>query len=164
MYLQNVGFLPILDVGFLQRPGKGPEQLARRTTLRERIEARIARKPGEDVFLPREFADLGGEDQVLRVLRGLVREGRLVRLGYGVYGRAIPSRLSGRPMLYSANGFIGAARQALDKLGVQWEPTESEQAYNEGRSTQVPVNPVVKVKGRFRRRLRYGKSELVLER
>ena len=62
--------------------------MARRRTLRERIETRIARKRGEDVFLPREFADLGGEDQVLRVLRGLVREGRLVRLGYGVYGRA----------------------------------------------------------------------------
>ena len=76
----------------------------RRRTLRNRLETRIARKRG-DVFLPREFRDLGGEDQVLRVLRGLVREGRLVRLGYGVYGRAVRSRLSGEPLLYSANGF-----------------------------------------------------------
>ena len=133
-------------------------------TLRERIERRIARRQGEDVFLPREFADLGGEDQVLRVLRGMVREKRLVRLGYGVYGRAVVSRLSGEPLLYSANGFLGAARQALTKLGVSWEPTESERAYNEGRSTQVPVNPVVRVKGRFSRRLRDGNLELVLER
>ena len=125
---------------------------------------RIARKRGEDVFLPREFADLGGEDQVLRVLRGLAREGRLVRLGYGVYGRAITSKLSGKPILYSPNGFAGAARQALTKLGVKWEPTEAERAYNEGRSTQVPVNPVVRVKGRFSRQLRYGNAELVLER
>ena len=138
--------------------------MPRRKTLRERIEERIARKRGDDVFLPREFADLGGEDQVLRVLRGLVRDGRLVRLGYGVYGRAVTSRLSGEPMLYSPDGFIGAARQALDKLGVEWEPTEAERAYNEGRSTQVPVNPVVRVKGRFRRQLRYGNAELVLER
>ena len=137
--------------------------MRQRKTLRERIEARIARKR-DDVFLPREFADLGGEDQVLRVLRGLVREGRLVRLGYGVYGRAVQSRLSSEPILYSANGFIGAARQALTKLGVQWEPTEAERAYNEGRSTQVPVNPVVRVKGRFSRQLRYGNTELVLER
>ena len=109
-------------------------------------------------------SERGGEDQVLRVLRGLVREGRLVRLGYCVYGRAIQSRLSGEPILYSANGFIGAARQALTKLGVQWEPTEAERAYNEGRSTQVPVNPVVRVKGRFSRQLRYGNTELVFER
>jgi hypothetical protein len=138
--------------------------MRKQKTLQERIEARIARKPDEDVFLPREFADLGGEDQVLRVLRGLTREGRLVRLGYGVYGRAITSKLSGEPILYSPNGFAGAARQALNKLGVEWEPTEAERAYNEGRSTQVPVNPVVHVKGRFSRQLRYGNTELVLER
>lgn len=138
--------------------------MPRRKTLREKIEGRIARRRGDSVFLTREFTNLGGEDQVLRVLRGLVRDGHLLRLGYGVYGRAVPSSLSGRPMLYSPNGFIGAARQALDKLGVEWEPTESERAYNEGRSTQVPVNPVVRVKGRFRRHLHYGDSELVLER
>src|SRR5262245_20232690 len=125
--------------GFCRGRERG-RSMARRTTLRERIETRIARKRGEDVFLPREFADLGGEDQVLRVLRGLVREGRFVRLGYGVYGRAVVSELSGAPMLYSPNGFSGAARQALTNLGVKWEPTEAEQAYNEGRSTQVPVN------------------------
>jgi hypothetical protein len=93
-----------------------------------------------------------------------VREDRLVRLGYGVYGRAVKSSLSGKPMLYSPDGFVGAAREALDKLGVEWEPTEAERAYNEGRPTQVPANPVVRVKGRFRRHLRYGNAELVLER
>jgi len=138
--------------------------MPRRKTLRDRIEDRITRKKSDDVFLTREFADLADEDQVLRALRGLVRDERLVRLGYGVYGRAVKSRLSGQPMLYSSNGFIGAARQALDKLGVEWEPVESERAYNEGRSTQVPVNPVVRVRGRFQRRLRYGNMELVVER
>jgi hypothetical protein len=133
-------------------------------TLRERIEERIARKRRDVVFLPREFRDLGGEDQVLRVLRRLVREKRLVRLGYGVYGRAVVSRLTGEPLLYSPNGFLGAAREALTKLGVAWEPTEAERAYNESRSTQVPLNPVVRVRGRFSRRLRDGKQELVLER
>jgi hypothetical protein len=131
-------------------------------TLRERIAARIARKRDEDVFLPREFRDLGGEDQVLRVLRGLVREKRLVRLGYGVYGRAVVSRLSGDSILFSPDGFFGAARQALTKLGVTWELTEAQRAYNEGRSTQVPINPVVRVEGRFSRRLRDGKQELVV--
>src|SRR6202167_1121125 len=138
--------------------------MRRQKTLRERIESRIARKRGEDVFLPREFRDLGGEDQVLRVLRMLVREKRLVRLGYGVYGRAVVSRLTGAPILYSQNGFLGAARQALTKLGVTWEPFEAERDYNEGRSQQIPVNPVVRIKGRFSRRLRDGNRELVLVR
>ena len=64
----------------------------------------------DDVFLPREFADLGGEDQVLRALRGLVREGGLVRLGYGVNAPAIVSRLSGEPLLYVPDGFSAVAR------------------------------------------------------
>ena len=74
------------------------------------------------VFLPREFSDLGGEDQVLRVLRGLVREGRLVCLGYGVYGRAVTSQLSGKPILYSPNGFadqfLGAIERGLN-IGIR---------------------------------------------
>ena len=137
--------------------------MRQRKTLRERVETRIARKR-DNVFLTREFIDLGGSDQVLRVLRGLVRDKRLVRLGYGVYGRAIISRLSGEPVLYSPAGFIGAARQALDKLGVKWEPTEWERAYNKRTSTQVPVNPAVRVKGRFSRRLRDGNTEIIIER
>jgi hypothetical protein len=138
--------------------------MRQRQTLREKIERRIARKKNDSVFLTYEFADLGGEDQVLRALRTLVREKRLVRLGYGVYGRAIISRLSGKPLLFSPGGFRSAAREALTKLGVDWEPTESERAYNEGRSTQIPVNPVVRIKSRFSRRLRDGNTELVLVR
>lgn len=87
-----------------------------------------------------------------------------MRLGYGVYGRAIVSRLSGEPILYSPGGFVGAACQVLDKLGVKWEPTEWERACNEGRSTQVPVNPIVRVKGRFSRRLNDGNTKLIIER
>jgi hypothetical protein len=138
--------------------------MPRRRTLREKIEARIERKKDDSVFLTREFAGLGGEDQVLRALRGLVRDGKLVRLGYGVYGRAIVSRLSGEALLYSPGGFRSASREALTKLGVKWEPTESERAYNEGRSTQIPFNPVLRVKGRFSRRLRDKDLELVLVR
>lgn len=116
------------------------------------------------MFLPREFSDLGGNDQVHRALRTLVKRGLLVRLGYGVYGRAFKSRLTGKPVLFNPNGFVGAAREALTKLGVAWEPTEAERAYNEGRSTQLPVNPVVKVRGRFSRQLSDGNTKLVVER
>lgn len=137
--------------------------MARRNSLQAEIEDRIARSRDE-VFLTREFRSLGGERQVLRALRNTVAAGKLVRLGYGVYGRAEPSRLTGRPMLAARNGFVGASRAALNKLGVAWEPPEAERAYNEGRSTQVPANAVVRVKGRFNRRLRYGRNTLALER
>jgi hypothetical protein len=135
-----------------------------RPTLQEQIETRITAKP-DSVFLTREFADLSGERQVLRSLRKLVDEGKLMRLGYGIYARAEISPLTQQPMLAARNGFVGASREALTKLGIAWEPTEWETAYNQGRSTQVPVNAVVRLKrGRFSRRIAYRNSILVLER
>ena len=135
-----------------------------RESLRDRIAALIARSE-DDVFLTREFRDLGCERHVRRALRQLVDAGQLIRLGYGVYGRAELSSLTGRPMLAARGGFIDAARQALDKLGVAWEPTEFQRAYNEGRSTQVPVNPAVRVVGsRITRKIRHQGNELVMER
>lgn len=138
--------------------------MRRTKTLKQRIETRITRTKRTDVFVPRDFADLSDEDQVLRALRSLVHEGTLLRLGYGVYARAMRSRLSGRVMVASSNGFHSAALQALSKLGVPWELSDTTKSYNEGRSTQIPVNPTVKVKTRFTRKLSDGRTELRIER
>lgn len=135
----------------------------RRMTLRERVAARIKSRR-DDAFLTREFLDLGGERQVLRALRELTDEGKLIRLGYGVYGRAEISPITKQPMLAGA-GFNAVARRALDKLKVRWEPPTAERDYNEGRSTQVPMNPMVRLRGdRFSRKLRYKTMELAFER
>ena len=136
--------------------------MARHNSLQARMEHRIARS-GDDVFLTREFRDLGGERQVLRALRKLVDARKLVRLGYGAYARAAISPLTQQPML-AGDGFDPVARQLLDKLHVVWEPTEAERAYNEGRSTQVPMTPMVRLRGRFARKLRYKTMELAFER
>lgn len=137
--------------------------MARLNSLQTKIEARIA-ESREYVFLTREFTDLSGRRQVLRALRKIVAEGRLVRLGCGVYGLAFTSGLSDRPMLFHPHGFIGAARSALTKLGVAWEPTEGQVAFQEGRSTEVPAVSAVRIRRRFSRRLSFGQTELVIER
>ncbi len=137
--------------------------MRRRQTLRERVEERIAERR-DDAFLTREFRDLADERQVQRALRELTDAGKLIRLGYGVYGRAEMSPITHQPML-SGDGFGPVARQVLDKLKVRWEPTSAERAYNEGRSTQVPMTPRVRLRGsRFSRKLRYKTMELSIER
>ena len=100
-------------------------------TLKQKIKTRVARTKKTDVFLPRDFADLTGEDQVLPALRSLVCGGVLLRLGYGVYARATRSRISGRLMVSIANGFQSAVLQALNKLGVPSQQSDSTKAYNE---------------------------------
>lgn len=135
----------------------------RQLTLRQRVEARIARRR-DNAFLTREFRDLGGERQVLRALRELTEAGKLIRLGYGVYARAETSPLTNQPML-AGDGFGALSRQVLDKLKVSWEPTTAERDYNEGRSTQVPLTPRVRLRrGRFSRKLSYKTMELTIER
>lgn len=136
---------------------------ARKTTLQQRVALRV-RKSTRDVFLTRDFEDISGEDQVIRALRALVEDRMLLRLGKGVYAKARPSSLSGKAVLANPGGFLPVAKQALERLGVKVELTDAQRAFAEDRSTQMPVNPVLKVKGRFSRKLRYGKSELIIER
>ena len=137
--------------------------MARPNSLQSKIESRIA-ESREYVFLTREFTDLSGRRQVLRALRKIVAEGRLVRLGCGVYGLAFVSGISERPTLFHPHGFIGAARTALTKLGVEWEPTEREVAFQEGRTSEIPAVAAVRIRRRFSRRLSFGPTELVVER
>jgi Family of unknown function (DUF6088) len=129
-------------------------------TLETRLLKRIDRKRG-DVFLRADFGDLGGYDQVGRALRQLVREGRLVRVGQGLYARARPSMTSGEAVPV---GGLTALKEALRRVGVETLPSRLEQAYNAGRTTQVPTGRVVGVTRRVRRKIGYGGFSLSFER
>jgi len=113
------------------------------------------------VVLRSDVADLAEPRQISRAFKQLVDEGRLAKLGYGVYAKLIRSQLL--KSSYLKEGFLPVMREALDKLNVKWELSDEEKAYQAGKSTQVPVNPVIKLKTRFRRRLRYQDMELKVE-
>lgn len=130
-------------------------------SLEDRLEKRIARKRG-NVFLRADFSDLGGYDQVGRALLGLVRKGRLIKVGYGMYARARPSIIDGRPTL--TKGLRELAAEALGRLGIETVPTRMEQAYNAGKTTQVPTGRVIGVRGRVRRKINYNGFPLGYER
>jgi hypothetical protein len=125
----------------------------RQPTLTQRIEARIARKKG-DVFLRADFDDLGGYDQVGRSLRALVKRGRLVKLGYGLYTRATTSPFDGRPI--PVKGVSRLLTEALGRVGIRTYPSKMQRDYNAGRTTQVPTGRVIGVDRRVRRRIGYG--------
>jgi len=106
-------------------------------TLETRLLKRIDRKRG-DVFLRADFADLGGYSQLGRVLRELVRRGRLLKIGYGLYSRAIKSPLDNR--LVPPRG-LSTLKEALRRTGIKPLPSRSLQDYNAGRTTRVPTGP-----------------------
>ena len=129
-------------------------------SLQTRIMKRIDRKRG-DVFLRSDFKDLGGYDQVGRVLRGLVHQGLLLKVGYGVYTRAVKSPFSDKPVPPKG---LATLTEALQRLGVEIAKTRLEQDYNAGRTTQVPTGRVVAVRRRVRRKLGYDGISLSFER
>jgi hypothetical protein len=132
-----------------------------RETLKTQISKRIDRKRG-DVFLRADFADLGGYDQVGRVLRQFIRQGKLLRIGSGLYTRARPSTLDGTPT--PVKGLRALADEALRRLGVQAAPTRLEQAYSAGKTTQVLSGRRVAVNKRVRRKIGYNGAVMSFER
>jgi len=121
----------------------------KRITLKAKIDARI-RRSNRVVFMRSDFDALGGYDQVGRALRCLASDGKLIKVGYGLYAKARPNRLTGKPMLAAEGGFTQVAQAALKRLGVKWSPSDAEIAYQEG-STQIPANAQVVVLDRFSR-------------
>lgn len=124
-----------------------------RISLKQKIKRQISRCWKRNVFVRDDFAHFGGYDQVGRALLELTREGTLLRIGYGLYAKARKNKLTGRPMLACDGGFNEVAREALDLLGVQWSCSELEEKYNANLSTQVPINPIINIKGRFSRKI-----------
>ena len=132
-----------------------------RDTLESRLAKCIARKR-RDVFLRADFNDLGGYDQVGRALLVLVREGKLTKIGYGLYARARPSRLDGSPTL--TKGLRELTDDALRRLGVKPSPTRLERAYVAGETTQVPAGRRVAVNKRIRRQIGFNGVTMSFER
>ena len=85
--------------------------------LQDRIQMSVSRRAGE-VVLRSEIAELGGRSQLSEALRSLVQNGKLLRLGSGVYAKAHKDscgkvHLVGKPALI--------AEEVFKKLGLQVE-------------------------------------------
>jgi hypothetical protein len=128
--------------------------------IRDRIVRSIGRSSAE-IFLRSDFKDIGSYAQVGKALNSLTKEGRLVRLGYGVYAKARPSSLSGRPV--PRKPLESLALEALDKLGVEAQPGRAAREYLSG-STQIPAQVSFDTgRRRISRKLRVGSREVRYE-
>ncbi len=111
--------------------------------------------------LRKDFNNLGSYRQVSRAINKLINEKKLVKIGTGIYAKAYLSKYSNIPLI--KNGTDSTLRKALKRLGIAFEPGSAEKEYNEGKTTQVPVRNIVRLKSRCRRRIGYKNSELIFE-
>ena len=81
--------------------------------------------------------------------------GVLVQVGYGLYARAKPSVLSGKPI--PVTPLIDIGYQALRRLGSSPQPSRAALDYIERRTTQVLAGDRIAVPGvRVKRKIAFG--------
>lgn len=114
-------------------------------SIKNRMIRSIALRRG-NIILRDDFKRIGSPSQISRVLKDLVDEGRIVRLGYGVYAKAKPSVLSGKPVPCAPLEEL--AQEALTKLGVSVEQGKSQRRYASGQTTQIPMQATFNTKDR----------------
>lgn len=131
-------------------------------TLESRVRYRLSRSK-DSVFTPKDFLDLSDRDQTGRVLRKLVAEQSLVKIGSGLYAKTKTSSVTGKKI--PANPLPDLAKEGLTKIGASVVPSRAELAYNSGKTTQVPTGRVLAIKGkRVARKIGYNGNFIVIER
>ena len=133
----------------------------RSASVKQRLLRSIAARSGE-VVLRRYLSRFGSPAQVSRALNQLLAEGKLVRIGTGVYAKAAPGPISGIPMARQPLGALAA--ETFDRLGISWQLGAAQRRYNERLTTQVPWRTTFDTgKRRISRRLQIGKRVVEYE-
>lgn len=102
-----------------------------------------------------DFKSMGSQSQITRALKDLIAEGKIVRLGYGVYAKARPSVLSGKPVPRVTLAEL--AQEALIKMGIEPKLGRAQAAYAEGRTPDVPMHTAFNTgKHRISRKITVG--------
>ena len=128
-------------------------------------QTRIARSVGRskrDVFLRADFAELGSPSRVTRAINEMINKGKLVRLGYGVYAKAIPSAITGNPI--PRKTLESLVVEALESLGIPAELGAARSAYAIGVTSQVPMSVTISTGSRrVSRKIKLGNREVIYE-
>lgn len=131
-------------------------------SVRDQIKKRI-QESKDIVFLRNEFDKVGRDNQVGQVLRDLVKDGALVKVGYGLYAKAQPSTISGKPVPTATLMEIGLA--VMLKMGIDADLGRAAREYRDGETTQMPMADVLDVgRSRITRKISFGPNEIKYER
>ena len=132
-----------------------------RKTLEYKLRLRI-KKSKAVAFVLADFLDLSDRDQVGRVLRKLVAENTLLKIGMGIFAKCRRSSFTNKIILEKDLGSV--AREALNKLKIKTLPSSAELNYNDNISTQIPTGLMIGVTKRVSRTISYNGKSIKYER
>jgi hypothetical protein len=121
-----------------------------KTIIKEQIMKRISASK-QRIFSPKDFADVSSYPQVLRALKKLTNEEKIVRLGQGVYAKANRNPFDGK--IYPRGGKLDLGIEILRKFKVKYVFSSAVNGYNTGESTQIPFRNQIVLKSRFSRKI-----------
>ena len=101
------------------------------TRLLQSVKQRVS-----NVVLRAEIAGMGSATQVSEALKALQNKGVLVRIGTGVYAKTRQSSVTGATI--PAGSLETLATETLKKMGVVVKGGKVADAYNSGKTTQLP--------------------------
>jgi len=130
-------------------------------TVKEKVIAKIKRS-SSIVFLRKEFDRLGDYRQVSRAVNQVTASGILVKVGFGLYAKARPSTLDGKPV--PTKPLINIGLEVMHKIGVKADVGRDVKALQKGLSNQVPMLPIINIgNARVSRKISVGKRQVVYE-
>ena len=135
--------------------------MSARKTLEDKIKNRI-QNSCDSVFMLDDFIDLSNKTNIIRVLRKLINENFLVKVGYGLYAKARISTIRNEPV--PDNNIHAIAIEALKKLNIEVFPSKYEELYNKKLSTQIPTGRVIAVKSKTKRKIGFDGNYIKYER
>ena len=116
----------------------------------------------KDIFLRKDFDKLGTPSRVTRAIAALLKEGQLVRLGYGIYAKTIPSLISKKPI--PRKPLESLTKEIFQKLNVPITMGKSRFNYLSGKTDQIPVAVTLSTGNkRFARKISLGARIVVYE-
>lgn len=130
-------------------------------TTKSRVSQKIDAAPGE-ILLRSSFVDAGTPSRITRAINSLIAEGKIIRLGYGVYAKAEPSSLSGKPI---PRKFLEELTpEIFTQLGISFDYGRAIKDYVSGKSTQVPTALIISTGSRrISRKISLGLREVKYE-
>jgi len=115
-----------------------------------------------EIIMRSDFTLMGSQSQISRLLADFVSEGRLVRLGYGIFAKARISSISGKAVPREPLEVL--AQEAFRRLMIEAKPGKAQKEYASGQSTQVPVQAVFDTgQRRISRKLTVGNRKVRYE-
>ena len=155
-------FERILVYGSIHKPHIVCKENSMKASIRTKMAMSISSSQA-DVFLRSHFDRFGSKSRVTRAIQDLIKDGKLVRLGYGVYAKARPSSITGSPIPRKV--LESLVEEALNALSVKFELGSARADYAAGRTTQIPMAVTIKpINNRIQRKISLGGREVIYER